>query len=154
MKKLCFQSRIVEAENGVVVKVGCQTFVGTADDLKDLVTYYKKEVPKKFKKQYSEEQAFLTDSVADMGECECLSKGGIPNWIGGKSVRVIQVANGFIVAKGNRMWVVKNEEQESDLLNIIAVGLMYKKCTCGPNEGCSDCDDSDELFPEECDDEA
>jgi len=130
MNKKCFETRIAEAKNGVVVKIGCTVFVGKAEDLSELVTYYSHKVPESFKQQFPDSTAFITDCPETEGGADSESRfscsGGIPKWIAGSSITTLKlqkVANGIILSKGNNMWVIKDDE--IGLGNLIQEVIKY-----------------------------
>ena len=129
MSKQCFETRIAEAENGVVVRIGCKVFVGTVDELTDVVQYYQHKLPEHFKENISKNGTFTIYEESDFVHEPKFNI--INSWIRGKYLKLLKVINGWIISSGNKMWIVRDEDEQEVLIETINVALQNKidKCT-------------------------
>lgn len=99
-KKICFETQIAPAENGIIVKIGCKIFVGKPNDLKSLIEYYNGNVPDFAKKYVKEGESFI-NSQEVCTECPnemVIQITSLPKFIKHKiRIGVFKVTNGYVI---------------------------------------------------------
>lgn len=126
-KRHGYNTQIFQVSNGLVVKIGCQMFVAQPDDLKQLVMYYKGQVPADYKKRYRDTMAFIRTGHGDVLQAEapeeCVTEGSpefrpdLPDPLCHyPRVSVYKVANGWVVQRTDGVFICTEEQ---DMLNRI-----------------------------------
>ena len=141
-----FDTEISQAENGVVVKIGCQLFVGRAENLVALAAYFAGKLPTFVSGIVKEEEAFLDEDcpVADEG-CEGNTEGRLNRSIhrkieGSPSYKVFAARNGYVLVMGGKAYVALSK---TELVHLLPGFTEMRKA-------CQSDIDSDDDYPESC----